>query len=552
MGASDSSEQIDADTESGKQKDGPPDGKATRTMGQRMGMAALILSVSIFLSRILGFLREAVIAYIHGAGTTTDAYYAAFQLPDLMNYFLAGGTLSITFIPLFSAYIARNDEAGAWRLFSTIASTMGVALLGFTVAAWFLAPWFVSVFFVGFDDPAQVDLTVAMTRIVIPAQLGFYFGGLIQGALFVREVFWPSALAPLVYNLCIISGGLLLEPFVGIQGFAIGVVVGALLGPFALPLWAARKELKFRFHFAPRNREFRKFIILTLPLMIGVSLVTVDEWLLRYFGSQQADGAITWLNNSRKLMLVIFAVIGQAAGQAALPYLSRLYHEGKESEMGQMLSHSLQRVSFLSLVGTAGLIVAAYPMVYLIFRRGQFSANDAEITAMLLCFFALGLVAWSVQTLAVRGFYARKDTLTPMIIGTVTVVAAVPFYILLNDAFGTPGLAAATSIGIFLNAIATVGVYRWRAGELPLRPILAGGARGLFHGTLAALAAWAVYRRLAPDDLDAGFLVLFGLLSAMGAAFFTVLAISTNIFSTPEMDVVYRRLRKKLPFLKNP
>ena len=520
-----------------------------RTMGQRMGMAALILSVSIFLSRILGFLREAVIAYIHGAGATTDAYYAAFQLPDLMNYFLAGGTLSITFIPLFSSYIARGDEEGAWRLFSTIASTMGVALVGFTILGWFLAPWFVSVFFVGFTDPAQVDLTVAMTRIVIPAQLGFYFGGLIQGALFVREVFWPSALAPLVYNLCIITGGLLLEPFVGIQGFAIGVVVGAVLGPFALPLWAARKELKFKFRFAPRDKEFRAFIWLTLPLMIGVSLVTVDEWLLRYFGSQQSDGAITWLNNSRKLMLVIFAVIGQAAGQAALPYLSRLYHEGKESEMGQMLSHSLQRVSFLSMVGTAGLIVAAFPMVYFIFRRGQFTAEDAHITALLLCFFAIGLVAWSVQTLAVRGFYARKDTLTPMIIGTLTVVAAIPFYVVLNNHFGTPGLAAATSIGIFMNAIATIWVYRWRAGELPLRPILAGAARGLLHGLLAGLAAWAVYLLLRPDDLDAGFFPLLGLLIAMGSAFFLVLAISTALIDTPEMEVVWRRVRAKVPFL---
>lgn len=523
-------------------------GGSSRSMGHRMGMAALILSISIFLSRILGFLREAVIAYIHGAGTTTDAYYAAFQLPDLMNYFLAGGTLSITFIPLFSSYISRGDEEGAWRLFSTIASTMGVALIAMTVVGWFVAPWFVSVFFAGFTDPAQIDLTVAMTRIVIPAQLGFYFGGLIQGALFVREVFWPSALAPLVYNICIITGGLLLEPVVGIKGFSIGVVVGALLGPFALPLWAARKELKFRFRFAPLDKEFRSFVALTLPLMIGVSLVTVDEWLLRYFGSQQADGAITWLNNSRKLMLVIFAVIGQAAGQAALPYLSRLYHEGRESEMGQMLSRSLQRVSFLSLIGTAGLIVASFPMVFFIFRRGQFTAEDASITALLLCFFAVGLIAWSVQTLAVRGFYARKDTLTPMIIGTITVVLAIPFYVILNEHFGTPGLAAATSIGIFLNAIATVAVYRWRAGELPLAPIFAGTARGALHGTLAGAAAWGVYIWLRPENLDAGFVSLLGLLAAMGTAFFAILAISTSLLNTPEMEVVWRRVRKKMPF----
>lgn len=526
--------------------------KKERSASTRMGLAAVILSISIFLSKILGFLREIIIAYTHGAGATTDAYYAAFQLPDLMNYFLVGGTLSITFIPLFSSYISRGDEDGAWRLFSTIASTMGIVLIVFAAAAWVIAPYFVPWFFSGFDDPAQIELAVAMTRIVLPAQLGFYFGGLIQGSLFVREVFWPSAIAPLIYNLCIIAGGILLDPFIGIQGFAVGVVVGAILGPFLVPLWAARREIRFRFRFAPWDRDFRSFIYLTLPLMIGVSLVTVDEWLLRYFGSIQGDGAITWLNNSRKLMLVVFAVIGQAAGQAALPFLSRLYHEGKEKELGEMLATSLQRVTFLSVVGTMGLLVASFPLVYLAFvhRGGSYTGEDAHITAVLLCLFSLGLAAWSIQTLAVRGFYARKDTLTPMIVGTVAVVLALPFYLILNKTFGIPGLAAATSIGIGINAAATIIVYRWRAGFLPLKPLFIGAGRGLLHGGLAALAAYGVYFLWAPDDLNAPFLRLFTLLTAMGIAFFATLALSVMVLRPPEMEIVWRRLQRRLPWLR--
>ena len=301
-----------------------------------MGIAAVILSVSVLLSRVLGFLREAVIAYSHGASAATDAYYAAFTLPDLMNYFLAGGTLSVTFIPLFSAFVSRGDEAGGWRLFSVVATTMGAALLVFTVLLELAAPQIVPLLVPGFDDPKQLELAVLMTRIVIPAQLCFYFGGLLQATLFVREIFWPAAIAPLIYNLCIILFGVLLDPWLGISGFAIGVVVGALLGPLGIPLWAARREVKFAPRFAPRDAGFRQFILLTLPLMLGVGLVTVDEWLLRYFGSLHADGAITWLNNARKLMLVLFAVIGQAAGQAALPYLTRLFHEGREDEMAEM------------------------------------------------------------------------------------------------------------------------------------------------------------------------------------------------------------------------
>ena len=165
-----------------------------------MGIAALILSLSAFLSRILGSLREVVISARHGASGMTDAYYAAFTLPELMNYFLAGGTLSITFIPLFSAYMTRDDEAGGWRLFSTLITTMGLILLGFTLVGLWATPWVVTRMFSGFDDPAQRALLIQMTRIVMPAQLAFYVGGLLQSTLFVRETFWPAAVAPLVYN----------------------------------------------------------------------------------------------------------------------------------------------------------------------------------------------------------------------------------------------------------------------------------------------------------------------------------------------------------------
>ncbi|MFU8803240.1 MAG: murein biosynthesis integral membrane protein MurJ, partial [Bradymonadaceae bacterium] len=437
-----------------------PTPKPPRSVGHRMGLAAIVLSIGILLSRVLGLVREAVILYFHGATGLTDAYYAAFMLPNMMNYFLAGGTLSITFIPLFSAYITKNDDEGGWRLFSTVASTMGLALVIVTAIGFVLAPYVVPLLFPGFNEE-QLALAILMTRIVFPAQIAFYLGGLLQATLFVREVFWPAAIAPLVYNLCIILGGILLNPFFGIQGFSIGVVVGAILGPFLIPLWAARRRVKFRFRFAPRDPEFKYFIVLTLPLMIGVSLVTVDEWLLNYFGSMQEEGAITWLSNSRKLMLVLFAMIGQAAGQAALPFLTRLYHEGKIDEMGEMLAKSMQRVTFLSILGAAGMMSIAQPLVHLLFRRGQFTAADADMMAVLLFFFCLGLVSWSAQTFVVRGFYAQKDTLTPMIIGTVVVAVVLPIYYYFAEALGAVGLALATSVGITINAAATIAVYRW-------------------------------------------------------------------------------------------
>ena len=518
-------------------------------MSTRMGAAALMLAVSILLSRLLGFVRDVLVTSTYGASSASDAYYAAFTIPDVMNYFLAGGTLSITFIPLFSSFVERGDEEGGWRLFSIVATTIGALLAVATIALGFAAPWIVPLLFPGFDDPAQLDLTVRMTRIVLPAQLAFYIGGLLQATLFVREIFWTAAVAPLVYNACIIAGGVLLGPMLGIEGFSIGVLVGAYLGPLGLALFAARGKVRYAPRFSFKDEGFRRFIKLTLPLMLGASLVTVDEWIIKALGSQHDAGAITWLNHSRKLMMVSFAVIGQAAGQAALPYLSKLFERGDDEEMGEMLARSLGRVIFLSVVASVALIAVGEPLVWALYHWGEFGAHDAEKTARLLMFFAIGIASWAAQTLAVRGFYARRDTLTPMIIGVVVLVISAPIYFGLDALMGVEGLAVATTIGMTLNACATILVYRWRAGALPLRPLLAAMGRGLALAGAGGAAAWGA--RLALRGLfSRDIFWQAGIEACLIAACFALASLVLAYFlDIPELDAVWEKVRSKLPFL---
>lgn len=524
----------------------PEQSEKAGSMGRSMGIAAVILSISVLLSRILGFMREAVIAYQHGATAETDAYYAAFTLPDLMSYFLAGGTLSITFIPLFTAYMARDDEEGGWRLFSTVATTMGVALVIATVVFELLAPSLVPILFPGFrDNPEQLALAVEMTRIVIPAQLCFYVGGLLNATLFVRKTFWPSAISPLLYNIGIIAGGVLLDPWFGIRGFAIGAVIGAAIGPLAVPLFASRKHIKFRLNFAPKDPGFRQFILLSLPLMVGVGLVTVDEWLLKYFASWHAHGSIAWLNNSRKLMLVVFALIGQAAGQAALPFLAELHHSGRAREMTEMLAKSIGRVVFLAAIGAAALAVSAESIVQLVFRRGAFTADDAAMTSTLLICFCIGLSAWAAQTMAVRGFYARQDTLTPMVVATLVVVAVLPLYFALDSAYGVVGLALASSCGMTVNAIATIGVYRWRTKDLPLAPIVGGFGRGLVIAMVCGGMAYAARAAFWPAP-PADFLTHLAILSAQAVAFAVGLGVVGAAWRPPELAFAIDRIASRL------
>ncbi len=510
------------------------------SVGRRLGLAALVMAGSVFLSRIIGYLRDAIIAARHGADAQTDVYFAAFTLPDLMNYLVAGGALSITFIPIFSKHLADKREDEGWETFSLVATTVGLVLaVLLAVAAVFTEP-LVRLLVPGFTQ-AQIDTCVHLTRIVLPGQLAFYWGGLVQATLMAEGRFGPTALVPLVYNGAIIAGGLLLDPWVGIAGFSWGALAGAWLGAFALPLWVQRHRVRFRLRFDVRDPRFVGFLKVTLPVMVGFSLVTVDEWISRWFASSYDAGSISWLNNARRLMMVPVSILGQAAGQAALPFLSQLWAEGRVDEMERLFRRTLDGVVFVTLAASTWMAVHALPIVQLFFQRGRYDASDASVTAVLLALYSVGVVAWAVQAIAARLFYARRDTLTPMLLSSGAVLAALPAYALLAHWLGVAGLALATSVGMFLTAGATLAVLVRRTGALRVRLFLASSARSLAAAALAGAGAWGTGRMVAPWHLPAW--AVFPLTTVV---FFGSLVPCARLFGVEDVDEVLTRVRRKL------
>lgn len=493
------------DTTSGTREPRTPQGQAQDTgdaprggsanVGRRMGIAALILSGGVLLSRLVGYLREAIIAAKHGASASTDAYFAAFTLPDLMNYMVAGGALSITFIPIFSSYLARGREEDGWDTFSLVATSVGVVLLGLVVLGEIYTEAFVSWLVPGFSVEVLAE-TVRLTRIVLPGQLAFYWGGLIQATILSRQRFGAVAMIPVVYNLCIIAGGLLLDPWLGIAGFAWGALAGAWLGAFALPLIVQRRRLRFRLRFSLLDPRLRRFVALSLPVMLGFSLVTVDEWILRWFGSELVPGTISWLNNARRLMLVPIAVLGQAAGQATLPFLTRLYSEGRREELATMFSRALGAVLFVTLGASVWMAVHALPIVQVFYERGAYTAHDSQMTAELLRLFALGIAAWSVQAIAARLFYSMMDTWTPMLVSSLVVLMMLPIYAWLAGSMQQRGLALTTSLGMLVTAIATLAVLRWRASAIHVGALVSQTLRSVAAALIAGAAAFATVQSL--------------------------------------------------------
>ncbi len=455
---------------------------------KQMGRAAALMIASVFLSRILGYARDAVIAYQHGATPETDAYFAAFTIPDFLNYLLAGGSLSITFIPIFARYLAEGREEDGHRSFSAIATAMGIAMLFFVVLGEFLAERLIPVIAPGFP-PDQVAIAARLTRIVLPAQVFFYFGGLLMAVQYAKNRFLIPALAPLVYNAGIIAGGLALGRAYGMDGFAWGVLAGSFVGNFAIQVFGARKA---GLRFVPRidlsDPGLREFVRLSIPIMLGFSLVVVDEWMTRIFGSFLIAGAITWLNNARRLMQVPIGVFGQASGVASYPFLAAQAARGEKIAMWNTLSVTLRWVFFVSCAAAAAVSVLSREVVLVVFKRGAFTIEDTLQTASALAVFAVAIPLWCAQTIVSRGFFALKDTWTPTLVGTGAFLLALPAYYVLAQSMGVTGLALASTAGIFVYAAALYGILMGRTVGKNGLPEIAEYLKMAVSGLVAALA----------------------------------------------------------------
>ncbi len=429
--------------------------------------ATLLLMTAVMLSRVIGYVREAYIAYAFGAGAQTDAYVAAFTLPDWLNYLVAGGTASITFISIFTRYLAEKREREAEKTFSVIITVMSTVLaIGIALMELF-CPQIERLIFPAFTA-AQMQLCVHLTRILLPAQLFFYVGGIVSAVLLSRRMFLIPALAPVLYNAGIIGGGLVGARRFGIASLAVGAVVGALVGPFLInAIGAARTGIRYRPSFDVRDPAFRHWVWLSVPLMLGVSLATADDWILRYFASG-GIGDITRLNYAKRLFAVPIAVLGQATGQASLPFFARLWGEKRVRDFAENVNASVYRLAAASFLATAWMMATALPAIDLVYRRGRFTFTDSRETAVLFFWFALSLAFWSAQALYARAFYAAGNTLTPMVAATVITAASLPVYYALFHAWGVVGLAIASDVGIAANTVAlAVLLHRRRLVPLP-------------------------------------------------------------------------------------
>lgn len=402
----------------------------------------------VLLSRLLGFFREWTVAHQIGSNSITDTYYAAFTLPDFLNYLVAAGALSVTFIPVFSRYLAENQEDEGWYAFSTVVTVMGLVLVALVGIGEVFAPQLVGAIAPGFDPQAKAR-AVFLTRLMLPAQIFFYLGSILTAVQYAKAQFIIPSLAGVVYNVGVILGGLLLSSRIGITGFAVGVLGGALFGNFLLQIYGAHQAgARFTPNLNILHPGFLWFIKLSIPIMLALSLSATDDWIIRWFGSYLVPASITWLTYAKSLMRVPLGVVGGAVGVASFPFLAQLYSEGRLDELNRTLNATMKGVLLLLVPISALTIAQSTPLVYFVFSHTRLHGPDFEATAATLRVFSLGMSAWALQNILARAFYAARDTITPAIVGTGLTFLSLPVYWLLVRHFQHLGLAFASSLGI--------------------------------------------------------------------------------------------------------
>ena len=454
-----------------------------------------------------GLVRDQVFAIFFGAGLQYDAFLTAFRIPNLLRDLFAEGALSAAFVTTFSQTLETRGKEAAVQLFNRVATLIILFIGAISMAAWCYAPTVVHVLAPGFSlVPGKAELTVQLTRIMIPFLLLIALAVQAMGVLNAVNVFAVPALASAFFNIGSILGGLglgfLLGPTIGlsaIEGMAYGTLVGGFL-QFAVQ-WPslARAGFGYRPMLSIRDPGVRQIVALMGPAVIGTAAVQINVFVNTNFASAIVDpatgtvanGPVSWLNYAFRFMQFPIGVFGVAVATAALPQLSRSTARQDYDQFRQTLTHALALVFLLCIPSAVGLAILGHPIVALIFEHGRFTAFDTAQTSNALAAYAIGLAGYAAVKVLSPAFYALGDARTPMLISLGSIAVNYSANYLMVKRFGHVGLAASTSVVALVNFVLLLLFMRHKLGHIEGR-VLFGKVLRICAATLVmAIAAGA-------------------------------------------------------------
>jgi putative peptidoglycan lipid II flippase len=513
--------------------------------GKRVAKAAVLLMVTIIISRILGYAREVVLYSLFGQAYITDAYRAAFSIPDFLYMLLVGGALSSAFIPVFSSCIVSGKEQDGWKSASIVFNYVLIFLILLVCIAYFYTLPLVNLLAPGLP-PEYIALTVQLTRIMF-LQTGFMvLNGFAMGILNSFNNFAAPAIGSLVYNLVIIIVGVLLQEQYGITAFAIGVVVGSALN-FAVQIPALKKVgLKYYPSFNLKDKGFNQIMVLMIPVLAGLGVVQLNLFVTRNLASGLGAGAISALDLAQRLMNLPMGIFAVAIATAIFPTLTTLVANGEIAMFKRSTSLGLRAIFLVSIPASFGMAALGVHMISLLFEQGKFTGSMVDTTYRVLVFYLLGLFAYSGIQVLNRSFYALKDTLTPVVASAITIAANIVLSILLARTMGAEGLALAYSLAGILNLFLLIVVLRYKVGRMDGSALV----RGFMVSTGASIAMYFTVQQVVKllygvFDL----LEKINLIISVGAgivAGVVVYAALVYMFKLEETELVVNMVKRKL------
>ena len=492
-------------------------------------------------SRILGLVRDQLLASMFGAGNAMDAFNVAFRIPNLVRDLFAEGAMSAAFVPAFMRQLTVGGKESAWRLGNTVINALIVVTTAIVILGIVFARPLVGAFAADFARvPGKLELTVLLTRIMLPFLTCVAIAAAFMGMLNALQLFFIPALAPAMFNLATIVCALTLVPLMPraglppIAAIAIGTLAGGL-GQLALQWPLLRRQgFSYRADLDWKQEGLRRILLMMGPGTIGLAATQVNVFINTVLATGEGTGAVSWLNYAFRLMYLPTGLFGVSIATAIVPAVSRHAARADTAAVRSTLGEGLSLMLMMNVPATVGLIVLANPIVRVIFERRAFLPSDTAATAAALQFYAVGLVGYSIVRIASPTFYALGDSRTPVAISIASVIVNAALNLALVRVLGYRGLALGTAIAALFNAAALIWFLRGVLEGLDDRRVLSSFARIVLASLVMGAAALAIDRTLAVSIPGSAFFVqaarlLMTILSALA-----VLAIAAHLLKIRE------------------
>ncbi|MCA9674470.1 MAG: murein biosynthesis integral membrane protein MurJ [Myxococcales bacterium] len=519
----------------------------------RLGRAAGLISLATMLSRLLGLVREQLFAALLGAGRMADAFNVAFRIPNLLRDLFAEGALSAAFVPAFKAALKRDGRDGAWRLGNRVAGNL-LVITGLVVLVGALfAPQIVDAMAGDFrDTPGKHELTVQLTRIMLPFLVIVSQSAVTMGMLNAQDRYAAPALAPALFNVASISVGVALWAS-GVDGrwVAIGWSAGTVLGGLAqlsiqLPgLWRLGWRPRLGLDLALEDPDVRRVALVMAPAIVGVAAVQVNVFVNTMFASSE-PGAVSWLNYAFRFLQLPIGVFGVAIGTVSTTRYADAAADEDPAAMSRHLVEGLRLVAFLTVPATVGLLFLDVPIIRLIYQHGRFAASDTAATAAALDFFVIGLVAYAAVKVIAPAFYAARLTRIAVTASVVAVIGNVTSNAILHPIYGYRVLALGTALAAVLNFSILYTMFHRRIAAVPHGHLIAFLLRIVIAAAIMGAAVWGSAHGL--DHVVGHRGTLARVIETMGsvAVGAVVYAVACQLLGIEELHAITRRLSKRL------